>query len=62
MAHRELHQRRAYAAHRMEMAIERILGARTDYERTMASKWAYAWRELSRGSEFVALSRGRSVH
>lgn len=51
MAQRELHQRRTYAEHRMEVAIERILAATTVYERTTASQWAHAWRKFSRGSE-----------
>lgn len=61
MAQRELYQRRAYAEHRMEIAIERILAAKTEYERTIASQWAYAWREFSRGPRCTALSGARSV-
>lgn len=51
MARRGLAQRRAYAEHRMQLAIERILASRTHDERTMATKWAYAWRRFSRGAE-----------
>jgi hypothetical protein len=62
MGHRELHQRRAYAEHRMGVAIERILAAKTVYERTTASQWAHAWRKFSRGSKYVARSGSRLVY
>lgn len=50
MEKRDIHQRRLYAEHRMVVAIDRLLNARTDSERKKASKWAHAWRDFSEGS------------
>jgi hypothetical protein len=50
MIKRDISERRADADHRMVLAIDRILVATTDSEREKASKWAYAWREFSQGS------------
>ena len=56
METRDIHQRRLYADHRMVVAIDRILKAKTDSERKMASKWAKAWRNFSEGPDRVAVS------
>jgi hypothetical protein len=47
---RDILEWRAYADHRMVLAIDRILVATTDLEREKAIKWAYAWREFSQRS------------
>jgi hypothetical protein len=49
MEKRDIRQCRLYADHRMVVAIDRFLAAKTDSERKMASKWAYAWRDFSEG-------------
>ena len=56
---RDILKRRAYAEHRMVLAIDRILVARTDSERKKASKWAYAWRDFSQGSNHDPFSLTR---
>lgn len=61
MAQRNLSLRRAYAEHRMGVAIERILVARTERERTKASKWAYAWRDFNQGSTHDVRQRSHQV-
>jgi hypothetical protein len=49
MQKQDIRQRRLYANHRMVVAIDRLLEAKTDSERKMASKWAHAWRDFSEG-------------
>jgi hypothetical protein len=53
MIKRDILERHAYAEHRLVLAIDRILVARTDLEREKASKWAYAWRDFSQCSNRV---------
>jgi hypothetical protein len=47
MEKRDIRQRRLYANHRMVVAIDRLLDAKTDSERKTASKWAHIWRDFS---------------
>ena len=54
MEKRDIRQRRFYADHRMVVAIDRLLDAKTDSERKIASKWAHAWRDFSEGPDRVA--------
>lgn len=56
MAKRDMHQQRRYAEHRMFLAIERLLVARTDLEKKSSSKWARAWRNISQDSSRDAVS------
>jgi hypothetical protein len=56
MEKRDIRQRRLYAEERMIIAIDRLLEARTDSERKMASKWAHAWRDFSKGHNRDAVS------
>jgi hypothetical protein len=56
MEKRDIRQRRLYANHRMVVAIDRLLDAKTESERKMASKWAYAWRDFSEGRKRDAVS------
>ena len=62
MEKRDMRQRRFYANHRMVVAIDRILTAKTDSERKMASKWAHAWRDFSEGPDRVAAYPSRPTH
>ena len=55
MEKRDIRQRRLYANHRMVVAIDRLLDAKTDSERKKASKWARAWRDFSEGSNHDAV-------
>ena len=59
MEKRDIHQRRLYGNYRMVVAIDRILTAKTDSERKMASKWAHAWRDFSEEPDRVAAHRFR---
>jgi hypothetical protein len=56
MENRGIYQRRVYAGHRMVVAIDRFLEAKTDSERDKASKWAHAWRDFSEGRDRDAVS------
>jgi hypothetical protein len=58
MKKQDICQRRLYANHRMVVAIDRLLEAKTDSERKKASKWAHAWRDFSgsRNRDAVSLS------
>lgn len=58
MKKQDIRQRRLYANHRMVVAIDRLLEAKTDSERKKASKWAHAWRNFSerRNRDAVSLS------
>jgi hypothetical protein len=56
MEKRDIRQRRLYADHRMVIAIDRLLAAKTDSERKKASKWAHAWRDFSEGRNRDAVS------
>jgi hypothetical protein len=40
---RDSHQRLAYAAHRVSLAIDRIITSTSRHERDKASLWAKAW-------------------
>jgi hypothetical protein len=57
MEQRDIRQRRLYADHRMVIAIDRLLEAKTDSEREKASKWAHAWRDFSGGGNPDAISQ-----
>ena len=56
MEKRNILQRRLCADHRMVIAIDRLLEAKTDSEREKASKWAHAWRDFSGGRDPDAVS------
>ena len=56
MEKRDIRQRRLYADHRMVIAIDRLLAAKTDLERKKASEWAHAWRDFSEGLNRDAVS------
>jgi hypothetical protein len=56
MEKQDIRQRRLYANHRMVVAIDRLLEAKTDSERKKASKWAHAWRDFSEGRNRDAVS------
>jgi hypothetical protein len=56
MEKQDIHQRRLYADHRMVVAIDRLLDAKTDSERKIASRWAHAWRAFSEGRNRDAVS------
>jgi hypothetical protein len=56
MKKQDIRQRRLYANHRMVVAIDRLLDAKTDSERKKASKWAHAWRDFSEGRKRDAVS------
>jgi hypothetical protein len=56
MEKHDIRQRRLYANHRMVVAIDRFLDARTDSERKKANQWARAWRGFSEGRKREAVS------
>jgi hypothetical protein len=56
MKKQNIRQRRLYANHRMVVAIDRLLEAKTDSERKKASKWAHAWRDFSENRNRDAIS------
>ena len=62
MKKQDILERRAYAEHRMVLAIDRILDAKTDLEREKASKWAYAWRDFSQCSNVAPFLLPRRTH
>lgn len=47
MRTRDLHQRRAYAARRASLAVDRLIIAQSLDEKIMASKWAKAWMRFA---------------
>jgi hypothetical protein len=55
MEKRDIRQRRFYANHRMIIAIDRLLDAKTDSERKKAGKWARAWRDIREGPNHDAV-------
>lgn len=40
---RDQHQRRAYAIHRLGLAVDRLIRAKGKTEKERAAKWAAAW-------------------
>lgn len=40
---RDIHQRRAYALHRLGLAVDRQIRAKTKAEKEQATRWAAAW-------------------
>lgn len=44
--HRDIHRKNAYAEHRLIMATDRYITARTTTSKERARKWIYAWRAL----------------
>jgi hypothetical protein len=43
MKNRDIHQRRAYAARRASLAVDRLIRSASRNKRDMASLWAKAW-------------------
>lgn len=41
------HQKRAYALNRMSRAVDRVIVAKTDADKTKAGRWVNAWRRAS---------------
>ena len=56
MEKRDIRQRRLYADHRMVVAVDRFLDAKTNSEKEKASKWARVWRDFSEGPNRDAVS------
>lgn len=47
MRRRDIHQRRAYAARRASLAVDRLIRAQSLDEKLRAGHWADAWGRLA---------------
>jgi hypothetical protein len=45
---RDLYQRRAYAARRASLAVDRLIRAMSEDELAKATRWAELWGEIAR--------------
>lgn len=45
---RDLHQRRAYAARRASLAVDRLILAKSDVDLAKAARWAELWGKVAR--------------
>lgn len=45
---RDLYQRRAYATRRASLAVDRLIGAKSEDELAKATSWAELWGKVAR--------------